>query len=179
MYKAAGILPLALNEQDDKVYMLLGSEPRRASERKKGEKYGDVWWLGFGGKIEASDQGQSHLTALREFHEESGGMFPDDPVFLSEPAWDPRAKYMFYVGQVPFTRELPSFTDEQARVCPTLNKRTLRWVPVSALAFLSPRGFDLKETDEFLPVKMWYAVLLYRERKRIVEAANKLVRHET
>jgi len=159
IYKAAGILPFALHE--GRALILLGSEPRKRSEAQRGP-HGSVWWLAFGGKIEPHDEGNPQRTALREYREESGHAL-GEPHMLARPLWEPRAKYLLFCARIPHQEQLPRFSDADARVDATLNKRELRWLDAdTALAGLTATG--IRYGDEFLPIKPWFAAFLHRER---------------
>lgn len=152
-YRAAGILPIAQTARNETL-VLLGTEPTQLGLR----------WLAFGGKRELIDASPT-ATALREFHEESGRLYDDDPLFFGPRFYDFQAKYCLYLGWVPYAQELPSFTDEQAAADPTLNKRTLRWFPLEEL--LEGDAFELGGP---FPIKPWFQRLLQRERYAIRRA---------
>jgi len=156
MYSAAGILPIA--HKQDQLMVLLGSEPSSTG----------LVWLGFGGKKEAADQNDPEATALRETREEMGDHWLSRAVVLMPIRFfDFRAKYMLYLAWVPYTEELPSFTDEQAAAQPTLNKRQLAWFPLDSL--LNDKEFEL---DGAYPIKPWFYQMLQRERYAIRRACG-------
>lgn len=154
-WRAAGVLPLAL--QEGKVCVLLGSEPTTQGLR----------WLAFGGKRESHEQHPTE-TALREWHEESGGKL-GTPLLLSETMVDGRAKFVLHVGFIDYQVELPSFSDADAAAEPTLNKRQLRWFPLEDLLLSS----DFAESGAF-PIKSWFYSFIQRERYTIRRLAQKL-----
>lgn len=136
-YAAAGILPVCGD------LVLLGSEPvvRRGIHQ--------VWWGAFGGRREAQDCDDARQTAWREFHEETGKAFCSSdslslPLTVSFDAADferrclfscrsDRARYVLFLLSVPYLETLPRFTDKDASMDDTLNKRELRWVPIRSL----------------------------------------------
>lgn len=151
-YCAAGILPLAKHQ--DQIWVLLGNEPTNQGMR----------WLAFGGKREAADL-DSKATALREYREESGCLLPD-PELLEKTMYDFRAKYVLYVGWIPYVDPLPTFSNEQAKEDPTLNKRELCWFLLDDL--INGSRFELGA--EF-PIKPWFQSFLQRERYTIRKLA--------
>mmetsp|Transcript_19756 Transcript_19756/g.54883 ORF Transcript_19756/g.54883 Transcript_19756/m.54883 type:complete len:196 (+) Transcript_19756:113-700(+) len=69
-YKAAGVLPFTV--LNGTVMALLGAEPTRTGPNGH---YVRIMWGDFGGHREASDDGDSIITASREFAEETLGLF--------------------------------------------------------------------------------------------------------
>jgi len=159
-YRAAGVLPLALREGG--VWVLLGTEPTAQGER----------WLGFGGKREAGDA-DPRATALREYAEESGGAL-EAPRLLPARYYDWRAKFVLYFGWIDYTDALPSFSDAEAALQPTLNKRQLRWFPLDDLL----RG-DAFALDGAFPIKPWFHSFVQRERYAIRRAVQSALALET
>ena len=108
LYKAAGILPVTfLNNIDNtsstghhSLNILLGEEKRRQNFSS---------WSDFGGKRKVDDEG-CERTALREFNEESHGIFSDQlenfySVLSSSErlpcAWIPEGKYLLFLVEIP------------------------------------------------------------------------------
>lgn len=149
MFKAAGILPLA--KHNDQLFVLLGTEPSPRGS----------YWLAFGGKRTGSETAEQ--TAQREFIEESGGKL--ELPRLGARFYDPQAKFVLFLGWLSYTSSLPSFTDEQAAECPTLNKRQLAWFPLDALLL----GDQFEESAEY-PIKRWFFYFIQRERYNIRKA---------
>jgi 8-oxo-dGTP pyrophosphatase MutT (NUDIX family) len=149
MFKAAGILPLA--RRNDELMVLLGTEPTSQGLR----------WLAFGGKREGSESAEE--TALREYAEESGGSL--ELPRLGARFYDRQAKFVLFLGWINFTEHLPSFTDQQAAECPTLNKRSLAWFPLEDLLM----GDQFEENAAY-PIKRWFFFFLQRERYNIRRA---------
>lgn len=126
-YAAAGVLPVH-NDQ-----LLLGSEP----VMRRGKQM--VWWGAFGGRREQEDRDDPRRTAWREFNEETGGAFGNEP-FPSDfdnrcllRLYCERSRYVLYVMRSTYLHDLPCFTDADAARDETLNKRELRWVPTIEL----------------------------------------------
>ena len=104
-YRSAGILPFSITPENE-IVVLLGKEIRK----KK------VVWSEFGGKIENKiDKGDPINTALREFKEETDGLYDEHfPSFYERLTpdkykgpviWNAQGKYVLYLMNVPYFEE--------------------------------------------------------------------------
>lgn len=137
-YRAAGILPYAFHEGT--VYVLLGCEDRT----KKNKRVGEVW-LHFGGKKLDSNPQETHpaTTAIREFHEETGGLFPIENTFhwqsvlmeeTCQKIWYERGKYVLFFLPIPFDEDLPQrFAKLDKSELKEIDQSEIKWIPLPNL----------------------------------------------
>ncbi|KAL6068019.1 hypothetical protein QOT17_008500 [Balamuthia mandrillaris] len=158
-YRAAGILPYATH--DNRIFLLLGEEDRSS----KGEK--DKVWLNFGGKKEdEQDKGQPEATALREFAEETAGLFRPQMEALRMALqtnfadtlrmWNEKSRYVLYVVPMPYDPQVGDAfrrrREEEKESFRDTDHLRLQWVDAALLfAAKTEEGEDkekVKETEE-------------------------------
>jgi len=135
-YRAAGVLPYALNIEGEVVYLL-------AKEDRTRKKQGYVW-NNFGGKRH-SDENSPPITAIREFMEETAGIFENNVVSLfsnlrkiSVPKlWNPRGLYVLYFIQIPYDDQINNkFKSLDRSNLRHLDQTDFAWFPAEEIATL-------------------------------------------
>jgi ADP-ribose pyrophosphatase YjhB (NUDIX family) len=140
--QAAGILPYSFSEEGE-LFLLLGREDRTAKAHKGSISKFTTVWLPFGGKREGNETPLK--TALREFAEETLGIFSDNMDDLqsqmedshNQKLWHEKGKYVLYFWQLPFDLDLPlkfeSARKEQERSSENSDQVEIGWVSLASL----------------------------------------------
>ena len=102
-YRAAGILPISIDKDDD-VCLLLAVESRPDTDNYKN------FLIDIGGRIEDKDKCSSFITAVREFNEETNNILDDcitlNKAFKLKKLWCQKAKYISYLIYIEYNEEL-------------------------------------------------------------------------
>lgn len=129
-YKAAGVLPYAVH--NNRIYLLLGGEDRS----RKGD--GKEVWHHFGGKRDAETDSFPQDTAIRELHEETGGLLVEQLSSISQTLynlhsfkfWLRSGKYVFFVVEVDYIVDISTKFRALDRNNLVENDQVdLQWVP--------------------------------------------------
>jgi len=139
-YRAAGLLPWARHGSE--VYVLLGCEARDAPMSQDSSPR--LSWLHFGGKRNEGEI-DPETTAVREFDEETGGLFKEAILHLHarllQPectkVWYEEGKYVLFFSEISWDATVPARFDSLKK-CSTASTQhvALRWVPVEEVAAL-------------------------------------------
>lgn len=133
-YRAAGVIPYCRTTTHGvgSCLVLLGREKRQ----------GKVGWSEFGGKVESSDSCVED-TALREFMEESGGLYSDTPDILktlkevqTRKIWNASGKYVIFLLEVPH-----KFIEQDSKLD---GKTEMRWFHAEDFLRCTNRGAKLE-----------------------------------
>jgi len=131
-YRASGIFPVA--EWRGRVYVLLGCEDRHHKTRRQEDCQ---VWMNAGGKREASET--PCVTALREFNEETRGLFLTEEANLKHQLehegtpkyWIKNGKYVLFVCKIAFLEDINAeFEFRKPAVLSSRAKHLeVQWVP--------------------------------------------------
>lgn len=106
-YRAAGIIPISIDDDDDLV-LLLGTETRRERD-KNGKITIESYLIDIGGRIEDRDRCSPFNTAIREFDEETENIFSNlltmTKAFQIKEIWCPKAKYYCYLLYMEYNKK--------------------------------------------------------------------------
>eukprot|EP01112_Ceratiomyxa_fruticulosa_P013680 TRINITY_DN3863_c0_g1_i3.p1 TRINITY_DN3863_c0_g1~~TRINITY_DN3863_c0_g1_i3.p1 ORF type:complete len:413 (-),score=65.74 TRINITY_DN3863_c0_g1_i3:197-1435(-) len=152
-FAAAGIV-LYSTLPNGSISFLLGEEDR--SKKKKG-RVKNVW-LNFGGKVERGEVLPSQ-TALREFTEETGGLFTEKEIesikrTLSAAEcpkfWVETGKYVLFFVEFPYDETIPQRFEELDSKNPESTQTELKWCDAKAVVravIKKEKYFELEGSD--------------------------------
>jgi 8-oxo-dGTP pyrophosphatase MutT (NUDIX family) len=125
MYKAAGIIPMSIDEDGD-VCLLVFQESRSSHGKKK------LHWIDAGGRRETYDK-TSWDTAFRELNEETGSFFSHNvlPEMVIRKIWIQRSRYVAYVVYLPYDHNISHKYLSNQQFYPEL--KSVQWIKLKDL----------------------------------------------